>query len=44
MDGGENSVGINSRATTASIGSEVAAGGVFVGLNGRSAGVSKYTV
>jgi len=37
VDGGENSVGINSRTTTASVGSEVAAVGVFVGLNGWSA-------
>jgi hypothetical protein len=36
VDGGKNSVGIDSRATTASIGSNVTAGGVFVGLSGRS--------
>jgi hypothetical protein len=35
VDGSENSAGINSRATTAGIGSKVAASGVFVGLSDR---------
>ena len=37
MDGGENSVGIDSRAATAGVSGEVTAGGVFIGLNCRSA-------
>ena len=35
VDRGENGVGINSRATTVGIGSEITASGVFVGLSGN---------
>ena len=35
VDGSEDGVGINSRATTVGIGSEITASGVFVGLSGN---------